>query len=341
MSHDDVPPRMPHGAMPPEAMPPEAMPPGAMPPDPGPREPEPPPNSELPPSTFQLPPGAWPTVLDCLCDRFPAIPRERWLDRFARGRVLDARGCALPADAPHRVGSTVRYFREVPDEPAIPFAEDVLHADEHLVVADKPPFLPVAPTGAWVRETLLARLVRRLGNPALAPLHRIDRLTSGLVLFSANPATRDRYQALFRERRIAKEYRALAAPLPDLSFPLERRTRIERGEPFFRMRESAGPANALTRIDVLARDVAGADGADSDGTERWQYVLVPVTGRKHQLRVHLAALGAPIANDPLYPELAAARTDDYARPLTLLAHALEFRDPVTGVAHRFVSRRVL
>lgn len=286
---------------------------------------------ELPPSTIRLPPGPWPTILDALCAQFPRIARERWLDRFARGRVLDADGRALRADAPHHDGTTVRYYREVDHERAMPFEERVVHADDDLVVADKPPFLPVAPTGEWVHETLLARLVRRLGNRRLVPLHRIDRLTSGLVLFSANPATRDRYQALFRERRIEKEYHALAAPLPDLDFPLERRTRLERGEPFFRVREVDGEPNSVTRIDVLDRT------ADAP---YWRYRLRPETGRKHQLRVHLAALGAPIANDPLYPELRPA-TDDRARPLGLLAHSLTFRDPRDGVERRFVSTRTV
>src|SRR5690606_29771573 len=114
------------------------------------------------------------------------------------------------------------------DEPTIPFAESVLHVDAHLVVADKPHFLPVTPSGGFVRETLLARLVRRLGNPDLVPLHRIDRETAGLVLFSANPATRDAYQSLFRLRRIRKHYEAIAPALPGLSFPLVHASRVDR-----------------------------------------------------------------------------------------------------------------
>lgn len=167
------------------------------------------------------------------------------------------------------------------DEPVIPFAETVVHADAHLVVACKPHFLPVAPTGAYVRETLLTRLVRRLDNPSLVPLHRIDRETAGLVLFSADPASRGRYQALFRERRIRKHYLALAPPLPGLVFPHVHRSRLEPGEPFFRMHEAAGEPNSETVIDVVAR-----------GEDTWTYRLQPITGHKHQLRVHMAALGA-------------------------------------------------
>ena len=279
------------------------------------------------PSRLQLPPGPWRTVLDCLCACFPAIPRDAWVDRFARGRVLDADGAPLDVDAPYRLGAEIRYFREVLDEAPIPVEETVLHIDAHLVVADKPHFLPVTPAGGHVRETLLARLVRRLGNPDLVPLHRIDRGTAGLVLFSADPATRAAYQALFRERRIHKRYEALAPALPSLSFPRVHVSRLEPGEPFFRMREVNGVPNSETRIDVLER--VG---------DTWRYALEPVTGRKHQLRVHMAALGAPIAGDRLYPQLLPEADDDYARPLKLLARALEFVDPLSGVERAFESR---
>ena len=196
------------------------------------------------PSRLQLPPGPWATVLDGLCARFPAIERAVWIDRFARGRVLDAAGVALAHDAPYRVGAEIRYFREVPHEPAIPFEETVLHADAHLVVADKPHFLPVTPAGPYVRETLVARLIERLGNPDLAPLHRIDRDTAGLVLFSADPASRGAYQALFRERLIHKRYEAIAPALPGLDFPLIRATCLIPGDPFFRMQEGEGAPNS-------------------------------------------------------------------------------------------------
>lgn len=269
-------------------------------------------------------------MLDGLCARFPQIGRARWLDRFARGRVLDSAQQPLPADAPYRVGATLHYFREVTEEPRIPFEETILHVDEHLVVADKPHFLPVAPAGVHVRETLLTRLVERLGNRDLVPLHRIDRGTAGLVLFSANKASRDAYQALFRERRIEKHYQAVAPALPGLGFPLLRESRIVKSEPFFRMREEEGEANSRTRIEVLS----------SDG-EWWRYALFPISGRKHQLRVHMAGLGAPIRHDPYYPDLADQAPDDYRRPLQLLARGLSFVDPLSGLQRTFESLRVL
>ena len=280
-------------------------------------------------SRLQLPPGPWATVLDALCDRFPAVGRARWIDRMQRGLVRDAAGAALAVDAPHRVGLEIRYQREVADEVPVPFEETLLHVDAHLVVADKPHFLPVTPSGPYLEHTLLRRLQRRLDCPDLVPLHRIDRATAGLVLFSRDPATRAAYQALFRERRIEKQYEALAPALPGLAFPHLRCSRIETGEPFFRMRETPGVANAETRIDVLDR-----------GADAWRYGLSPVTGRKHQLRLHLAGLGAPILNDPLYPALATA-AEDFARPLKLLARRLAFVDPLSGESRSFDSAREL
>jgi tRNA pseudouridine32 synthase/23S rRNA pseudouridine746 synthase len=281
-------------------------------------------------STVHLPPGAWATVLDGLCARFGAIDRARWLDRIARGRVLDGQGVAITPQTPYRVGMRIHYYREVADERPIPFVEAVLYADAHLVVADKPHFLPVIPAGGFVEQTLLRRLMHRLGNPDLVPLHRIDRATAGLVLFSANPASRAAYQSLFRERRIDKRYEALAPSLPSLMFPLSRRSRIVAGEPFFRMREVDGEPNSETRIEPIER-----------GEDVWRYALVPVSGRKHQLRVHMAALGAPIMGDTLYPALAERSVDDYRHPLKLLARSLAFVDPLSGERRHFESRLAL
>ena len=244
--------------------------------------------------------------------------------------MLDASGEPIRINAAYASGMTIHYFREVADEPHIPFEAGIVHADEEIVVADKPHFLAVVPAGRFVEETLLRRLIRAFDNPDLVPLHRIDRGTAGLVMFSANPATRSRYQALFREQFIEKTYSALASPLPDLSFPLVRRSHVVRGEPFFRMQEVDGEPNSESKIDVIEQldDV-------------WRYTLKPVSGRKHQLRVHMAGLGAPILNDPIYPELRELREDDYERPLKLLAQSLTFVDPLDGTPRCFESRLTL
>lgn len=285
--------------------------------------------SNMRPSTLHLPRGNWATVFECLCAHFPAIAPTVWQERIVRGRVLDAQGQALGMTAAYREGLKVHYFREVPAETPIPFEETLLYVDEHLLVADKPHFLPVMPAGEYVEQTLQARLAKRLGNADLVPLHRIDRHTAGLVLFSTNRQSRGQYQALFRLRQMEKCYEALAPALPQLAFPLLRATRLEGAEPFFRMQEVAGEANTETRIEVAQR--LG---------EHWLYRLYPVTGKKHQLRVHLAALGAPILNDPFYPEVTDTpdAPDDYNKPLKLLAKGLSFIDPLTGERRAFESQ---
>ncbi len=278
-------------------------------------------------SLVHLPAGPWLTVLDALCARFTAISREQWLDRMARERVLDADGGVITAATAFQAHQRIYYYREVVDEAVIPFVETVLHADEHLVVADKPHFLPVIPSGGFVEQTLLRRLMKRLGNPDLAPLHRIDRGTAGLVMFSACRDSRSAYQALFQQRRIEKYYEALAPALPRLNFPLLKCSRMVAGDPFFRMREAEGEPNSETRIEVIDR-------GDGD----WRYALHPVSGKKHQLRVHMAALGAAIVNDDFYPELVDVAPGDYRRPLKLLAQRLAFIDPLSGEPRRFESR---
>jgi len=275
------------------------------------------------PSHLQLPPGPWPSLLDGLCAHFPQISRARWLDRFERGRVQDRQGRPLQPAHAWRAGFELRYFREVACEPVIDGIETVLHEDDELLVADKPHFLPVVPAGAFVTQTLLARLVARTGNPDLVPLHRLDRLTAGVVLFSKRPATRDAYQRLFRERRIEKVYEALAPALPGTAFPREYRSRVVPGEPFFRMQEAPGEPNSLTRMAVI--DDRGAI---------WRYQLRPVTGRKHQLRLHMASIGAPILGDDLYPCLRQGPGEG-GMPLQLLAAQLRFVDPVSGQCHAF------
>lgn len=282
------------------------------------------------PSRLQLAPGTWACLLDGLCARFPQVSRAQWLDRFARGRVLAADGTPLMPQQPWRAGLEIRYFREVAAETPIPFAEQVLYQDEDLLVADKPHFLPVMPAGQYVRETLLTRLIGKTGNHDLVPLHRIDRGTAGLVLFSCNQRSRAAYQQLFRDRQIDKGYEALAPALPTLAFPLERASRIERGEPFFRMAECEGEPNSLSRVTVIERTGAIC-----------RYGLEPVTGRKHQLRVHMAALGAPMVGDDCYPQLVVRKADDYSAPLQLLARRLAFVDPLSGQHREFHSVRSL
>ena len=282
-------------------------------------------------STIALPPGPWQTLLEFLVHRFPQVGGVQWRQRFEDGLVLDEQQQALRPDAPYLAHSKVHYFRHIQAEPRIPFDEVVVYQDEHLVVADKPHFLPVTPGGRFVQETLLVRLKRKLGLPHLTPLHRIDLETAGLVAFSVKPSERDRYHALFRNQEVQKQYEAIAPYRSELSFPRGVNSSLEENpESFMQMREVVGPANAHTEIERL--EVLGT----------WaRYRLHPLTGRKHQLRVQMASLGLPIVGDRIYPVLqAAAPSDlvgDYDNPLRLLARQLSFVCPVTGRAQCFMS----
>jgi tRNA pseudouridine32 synthase/23S rRNA pseudouridine746 synthase len=279
------------------------------------------------PSCVGLPAGDWPTIMEFLVQRFPAIARHVWLDRMQHGLVVDELGGPVTPERPYRGHLRLYYYRALPTEPRIPFEATVLFQDEHLVVADKPHFLPVTPSGHYLQETLLVRLKNQLGLDSLVPIHRIDRETAGLVLFSVNPAERDAYQALFRQREITKHYEAIAPWRDDIDFPLTRKSRIVQGEPFFRQAEAPGEANSETHIRVL--QVSG---------QQARYALSPVSGKKHQLRVHMLGLGIPIANDRIYPPVVPTPEDDYAQPLQLLAQSIAFTDPVTGQARKYKSR---
>lgn len=253
-----------------------------------------------------------------------------------RGQVVDENGLPLTPESSYRVGACIFYYRELINEKPIPFTEQVLYEDEHILVVDKPHFLPTMPSGRFLHETLLVRLKKHGKHEALVPIHRLDREAAGVVLLSVNEKTRGHYARLFRERKVRKVYEALAPTSAAMSdFPITRRSRIVRGEPFFRMQEVAGAPNAETYIEAPKRsDSHKFDGAVS------LYQLRPVTGKKHQLRVHLAALGVPIINDRLYPNYVREddREDDFLKPLKLLANSIEFKDPVTGNECYFESK---
>jgi tRNA pseudouridine32 synthase/23S rRNA pseudouridine746 synthase len=275
--------------------------------------------------------ATWPTVVDFLIQRFPGVPASEWLHRLRQGDVVDDAGQALNPQSPYTPQRRVYYYRAIEVEPHIPFDEMILWQDEHLLVVDKPHFLPVLPSGKYLQETVLVRLKNKLGLNDLVPIHRIDRDTAGLVLFSIKPATRDAYHALFREREVHKTYEAIARWNPDLPWPLTRQTRIEPSPAhFMQQAEVDGPPNSLTHIAPLE---VGGDWA--------RYELKPVTGHRHQLRVHMAALGLPLLGDGIYPILTPEGQTDYERPLQLLAKSIEFTDPLSGQVRQFESQRTL
>ncbi len=269
-------------------------------------------------------------MAEFLIQRFPGVPASVWQRRLQNGDVVDDAGHVINPTTAFEARCRLYYFRDVPQEPRIPFDEVVLWRDDHLLVVDKPHFLPVMPSGKYLQETVLVRQKNKLGLPDLVPIHRIDRDTAGLVLFSIQPATRNAYHALFRRREVRKTYEAIAPWNPALPWPIRRESRIEESDHFFQQAEVPGEPNALTYIEPLQviGDVA-------------RYQLKPITGQRHQLRVHMAALGLPIVGDGIYPTLTPEGQIDFERPLQLLAKSIEFVDPLSGQLRSFTSERQL
>ena len=311
-------------------------------------------------SRLALTPGPWATVAEALAARLR--PGIDWPARMAQGDVLDATGQPLAADAPCVPGRVLWYWRSLPPEPRVPFELALLHCDEHLVVVDKPHFLAAIPGGRYLQETALVRLKRLLGNADLVPLHRLDRETAGVLLFSARPTTRNVYHALLRERRVHKVYEAVAPWRSDLQLPQTACHRLQDppGARHLPTQVVAGEPNAQTRIELLRR--LGSRQRACEPTqelgpeltlelahglahELGHYRLTPLTGRRHQLRAQLNALGVPIVGDRIYPRLwpepPADAAPDYTQPLQLLAREVAFTDPLSGAPRCFVSTRVL
>ncbi len=264
--------------------------------------------------------------------RFPRIAEAVWRERIESGKVHFDDGEPVGFDTPYRAHRRICYYREVPHEPKIPFEEEVIFENEDFLVADKPHFLPVHPAGKYVNETLLSRLQRKTGCDGLISAHRIDRSTAGLVLCVKNPEKRGLYQQLFIDGTIKKTYLAAGKLPPETGCThWHIRARMEPCDEFFRMQmAAAGPVNSESFIDLIeCRDGIGL------------FRLQPVTGKKHQLRVHLCAIGSGILDDPLYPDCREEAPDDYHCPMQLLAQRLEFIDPVTGNEMEFRSRRGL
>ncbi len=282
------------------------------------------------PSCVALPHAGWGTIAEFLVARFGHVAPHVWADRMARGEVVDEHGLAVTALRPFAGGLRVYYYREVPHEAANPAQEHILFQDEHLVVVDKPHGLPVVPSGRYLLETVLIRLKQRLGLATLAPLHRIDRDTAGLVMFAVQVADRAAYQRMFSAHALEKTYEATAPWNPALPWPVRRASRIVRAAHFMQQHEVDGPPNAIT--DIAPVEVLGKVA---------RYRLKPMNGQRHQLRVHMAALGLPLLGDGIYPVLTPEGAHDPQQPLQLLARSLAFTDPVTGQARAFTSQRQL
>jgi tRNA pseudouridine32 synthase / 23S rRNA pseudouridine746 synthase len=268
--------------------------------------------------------GPWETLSAFLAERLPLV--ADWPGRIARGDVVDDTGRPL-ADAPYQPNRRVFYWRQLDAEPEIPFTERIVFQDAHLLVADKPHFLPVTPGGAYVQQTLLTRLRRATGLADLSPIHRLDRETAGLVVFSVRAEERAAYQNLFRDRVVGKVYAAIA-PAGSGPWPRVLRHRlVEReGEAFMQMQAVDGEPNAETLVDLVE--------TLPDGLAR--YELRPKTGIKHQLRAQMSAIGLPLVGDRIYPLLQPHESPPrFDAPLQLVAREIAFTDPVTGVPRSF------
>ncbi len=281
-------------------------------------------------STVTLPAGSWSTLLDFLCHKFTGISREIWLVRMQDGLVIDSNGKPLGAESAYQSHSIVHYYRALEQETPIPFEQHILFQDDYIIAVDKPHFLPVMPAGKYLQETLLVRLKRTTGIDALTPMHRLDRETAGVMIFIIKPETRGAYQSLFLNKRVQKKYQAIASYNEKLVLPITHKSRLQVSEHFMRMQEVAGTPNSETRIELIEH---------YKGLGR--YALTPVTGKKHQLRVHMASLGIPIINDQIYPHYIAAEQENFENPLQLLASEIAFTDPILGCAREFHSRRTL
>jgi tRNA pseudouridine32 synthase / 23S rRNA pseudouridine746 synthase len=262
-------------------------------------------------------------VLAELSARFGASARAKVL----AGEVVDADGTVVDETTVLPTGSNVYLYRELPDEVPVPFDIPVLYRDANIVVVDKPHFLATMPRGRHVAETALVRLRRRLVLPELSPAHRLDRLTAGVLLFTTRRELRGTYQTLFARGAVRKTYLARSAADPAIDLPVLVRSRIIKRRSCLQAIEEPGEPNAQTLVELASRDGL--------------YRLTPRTGRTHQLRVHMASLGLPIHGDPLYPNVIDVSPDDFSAPLQLLAHTLEFDDPINGSPRRFISRRRL
>ncbi len=271
----------------------------------------------------------WQTVLDFLIERFQFIDKQILRERMLRNDIVDQAGTPFQPDTTYQGETFLFYYREIPDEPAIPFKEKILFKDEHIIVVDKPHFIPVTPTGRFLKESLLVRLKDHYQLEDISPIHRLDRETAGIVLFSCKREARGAYQNLFQNRQVQKVYQAIA-PIADYSFPVTHKSHMVKGEPFFIMKEEAGTANSETEINLLEKQA-----------NLGLYQLKPLTGKQHQLRVHMMSLGIPILNDPFYPDLLPDKGNDYSTPLQLLAQSLTFIDPITGEERSFQSERAL
>ena len=280
------------------------------------------------PDTYEGGVPPWATMREFLVDRLPA--RALVGQRLRAGDFVDQSGQPLTGDEPYRPHTFVWFHRALAPEAPAPFPITVLEVNERFVVADKPHFMATTPRGAHVTETALVKLRLSLDLPELAPAHRLDRLTAGVLVFTTRREYRGAYAGVFQSGNAHKTYEALAPFDPALEFPRRIVGRIEKRRDSLQAELVEGQPNTETLVEI--EEVRGAYA---------HYRLTPTTGKTHQLRVHMASLGLPIVGDSLYPAVMEVAPDDFSAPLQLIARRLWFTDPIDQTPRDYTSQREL
>jgi 23S rRNA pseudouridine1911/1915/1917 synthase len=243
-------------------------------------------------------------------------------------------GRRTTADARLRAGDELEFHRPPWQEPDAPERFDVAFEDEHVLVVVKPAGLQVLPAGPFKARTLL-ELVRASSSEraAAAPAHRLGRGTSGLIAFGKSARGRSSLARQFRELALVKTYLAWVegARLPDSFAVRQPIARVAHGPLRIFAAAEQGKAS-LTRVRVVRRTLGRALADEGEGArERALVAAQPVTGRPDQIRIHLAAAGAPIVGDPLFGPGGTPKSDvpPGAGGYLLHAAALSFAHPAT------------
>lgn len=264
--------------------------------------------------------------------RHPEDDSTAILARFHDGEVRLRDGHRLAPGEILRPGTDVWFYRTPAPEIPVPHEVRIIHEDESLLIADKPPFLATMPRGEHITETATVRLRRSTGNNDLTPAHRLDRLTSGLLLFTKRPEIRGAYQELFASRKVTKTYQAIAPYDAALAAACARGAGVEWRS---HITKTPGDLQARTHPGLEPNAHTTLLGVEAlPDTPHALYTLRPHTGKTHQLRMHMAAAGVPIIGDPLYPRIT-KKEEDFHTPLCLRSIGLEFIDPLSGEERKY------